>query len=115
MRRWFVLTAIGRDRPGLVAELARLVYDSDANLDDSRMTILGTDFAVILLCSGAREDCGDRLAVARNNRATWSHDPAPPPGGGPSAVPGQAPYRGEGGGRTLQASWRASEISSSTA
>jgi glycine cleavage system transcriptional repressor len=63
MRRWFVLTAIGRDRPGLVAELARLIYDSDANLEDSRMTILGTDFAVILLCSGTHEGCGDRLAM----------------------------------------------------
>jgi glycine cleavage system transcriptional repressor len=63
MRRWFVLTAIGRDRPGLVAELARLVYDCDANLEDSRMTILGSDFAVILLCSSTREHAGDRLAI----------------------------------------------------
>jgi glycine cleavage system transcriptional repressor len=63
MRRWFVLSAIGRDRPGLVAELARLIYDCDANLDDSRMTVLGSDFAVILLCSSTREDTGDQLAV----------------------------------------------------
>ena len=51
MKRWFILSAIGSDRPGLVAELAQLIYDCDANLEDSRMTILGTDFAVILLCS----------------------------------------------------------------
>ena len=63
MRRWFILSAIGRDRPGLVAELARLIYDSDANLEDSRMTILGTDFAVILLCSSTDATAGDRLAV----------------------------------------------------
>ncbi|MCP3985355.1 MAG: ACT domain-containing protein [bacterium] len=63
MQRWFILSAIGRDRPGLVAELARLVLDSDANVEDSRMTILGTDFAVILLCSSSRTDAGDRLAV----------------------------------------------------
>lgn len=63
MERWFILSAIGRDRPGLVAELARLVLECDANLDDSRMTILGTDFAVILLCSSSAEDAGDRLAV----------------------------------------------------
>lgn len=63
MRRWFILSAIGKDRPGLVAELARLVLEADANLEDSRMTILGTDFAVILLCSSASESAGDRLAV----------------------------------------------------
>lgn len=64
MKRWFVLSAIGRDRPGLVAELAQLIYDCDANLEDSRMAILGSDFAVILLGSSAAQDAADRLAVA---------------------------------------------------
>lgn len=63
MRRWFTLSAIGRDRPGLVADLARLIYDCDANLEDSRMTILGTDFAVILLASATSEGAADALAV----------------------------------------------------
>jgi glycine cleavage system transcriptional repressor len=62
MKRWFLLSAIGQDRPGLVAELAQLVFDSDANLEDSRMTILGTDFAVILLASSGAAAAGDRLA-----------------------------------------------------
>ena len=63
MTRWFILSAIGRDRPGLVSELARLVLEADANLEDSRMTILGTDFAVILLCSSRAADGADRLAI----------------------------------------------------
>ena len=63
MKRWFVLSAIGRDRPGLVADLAQLIYDCDANLEDSRMTILGSDFAVILLCSSRAPDAADRLAL----------------------------------------------------
>jgi glycine cleavage system transcriptional repressor len=63
MKRWFVLSAIGRDRPGLVADLAQLLYDCDTNLEDSRMTILGTDFAVILLGSSSAPDAGDRLAL----------------------------------------------------
>jgi len=64
MKRWFVLSAIGRDRPGLVADLAQLVCDCDANLEDSRMTILGSDFAVLLLGSSTAADIADRLAVA---------------------------------------------------
>ena len=63
MRRWYVVTAVGRDHPGLVAELAQLIYDSDANLEDSRMTILGSDFAVILLASSSSNESGDRIAV----------------------------------------------------
>jgi glycine cleavage system transcriptional repressor len=62
MKRWFVISAIGQDRPGLVAELAQLIYDCDANLEDSRMTILGRDFAVILLASSSAPGCGDRIA-----------------------------------------------------
>jgi glycine cleavage system transcriptional repressor len=61
--RWFILSAIGRDRPGLVSELAQLVLDCEANLEDSRMTILGTDFAVILLCASRASDAADRLAL----------------------------------------------------
>lgn len=61
MGGWFILSAIGRDRPGLVADLAQLIYDCDANLEDSRMTILGTDFAVILLCSSSAPHAGNRL------------------------------------------------------
>ena len=63
MKRWFILSAIGSDRPGLVAELAQLIYDCGANLDDSRMTILGSDFAVILLCSANDQEVLDRVAV----------------------------------------------------
>ncbi|HJO23545.1 MAG: ACT domain-containing protein [Myxococcota bacterium] len=63
MRHWFTLSAMGGDRPGLVAELAQLIYDCGANLEDSRMTILGTDFAVILLCSSSDAEVGDRIAA----------------------------------------------------
>jgi len=58
----FILSAIGRDKPGLVANLAQLIFDADANLDDSRMTILGTDFAVILLCSAKGREAFEAIA-----------------------------------------------------
>ena len=46
-----------------MATLAQLIYDADANLEDSRMTILGSDFAIILLCSSARREAADDIAV----------------------------------------------------
>ena len=63
MKSWFILSAIGSDRPGLVAELAQLIYDCDANLEDSRMSILGSDFAVILLCSSDAKGAEYQLAT----------------------------------------------------
>ncbi len=63
MKRWFIVSAVGQDRPGLVADLAQLVYDCEASVDDSRMTILGSDFAAILLCSSTVAESGDRLSM----------------------------------------------------
>ena len=72
MRRWFILSAIGRDRPGIVADLASLVYASEANLEDSRMTILGNEFAAILLCSGTAPDLEATLS-AGTRRLEWEN------------------------------------------
>jgi glycine cleavage system transcriptional repressor len=70
MRRWFALSAIGRDRPGIVADLAELIYECDCNLEDSSMTILGSEFAVLLLLSGEGADVDRRLG-AGCKRLEW--------------------------------------------
>ena len=70
MRRWFALSAIGRDRPGIVADLAELIYECDCNLEDSSMTILGSEFAVLLLLSGESDDVERRLS-AGCKRLEW--------------------------------------------
>jgi glycine cleavage system transcriptional repressor len=54
-RRYVVFTAVGPDRPGLVNELSSMIRDAGANLEDSRMAILGGEFAVILLISGSAD------------------------------------------------------------
>ena len=64
MRQYFALSAIGRDRPGSVADLAELIFESDCNLEDSSMTILGSEFAVLLLLSGEGADVERRLSSA---------------------------------------------------
>jgi len=64
MRSWFALSAIGADRPGIVADLAELIYECDCNLEDSSMTILGSEFAVLLLLTGEGEGVEQRLSAA---------------------------------------------------
>jgi len=64
MKHWFALSAIGRDRPGIVADLAELIYECDCNLEDSSMTILGSEFAVLLLLTGEGKDTAERLSGA---------------------------------------------------
>ena len=72
MRSWFILSAVGRDRPGIVADLSQLIFDCDANLDDSRMTILGNEFAAILLCSGDDPELERRLTEGAR-RLEWQN------------------------------------------
>jgi glycine cleavage system transcriptional repressor len=51
-QNFLVISALGLDRPGLVNELSRCVLENGCNIADSRMTVLGGDFAVILLVTG---------------------------------------------------------------
>jgi glycine cleavage system transcriptional repressor len=54
-KSFVVLTAVGPDRPGVVSEISRTIHAAGCNLEDSRMAILGGEFALILLCSGPAE------------------------------------------------------------
>jgi len=45
----FSLSAVGRDQPGIVAALTEPLFKRGCNIEDSSMTILGSEFAVILL------------------------------------------------------------------
>ncbi|MEX0620465.1 MAG: ACT domain-containing protein [Solirubrobacterales bacterium] len=45
------VTAIGRDRPGIVAAITGALLDFDGNVDDSQMSILHGQFAVMLIVS----------------------------------------------------------------
>lgn len=49
---YLVLSALGNDRPGIVNELSKAILDSGCNIVDSRMTVLGGEFAIIMLISG---------------------------------------------------------------
>lgn len=47
----FAVSAIGRDRPGIVAAISEGLLAVEGNVEDSRMSNLGGNFAVMLLVS----------------------------------------------------------------
>lgn len=49
MSRSVVLTAVGQDRVGIVAELTEILFREGCNLLDSSMTLLRGQFAIILM------------------------------------------------------------------
>ena len=53
MNSYLVITAVGEDRSGIVDDLTRVMLDHEMNIEDSRMSILGGEFAIILLVAGS--------------------------------------------------------------
>jgi glycine cleavage system transcriptional repressor len=47
-----VISTIGRDRPGIINELSQSVFDLGLSIEDSRMTVLGGEFAVLMAVVG---------------------------------------------------------------
>ncbi len=70
MKHYYALSAIGTDRPGIVADVAGLIYESGGNLEDSSMTLLGNQFALLILLSGSGEEFQFRLS-AGCKRLEW--------------------------------------------
>lgn len=52
MNTLLVISALGDDRPGIVNDLSAAVLEYGCNIADSRMSVLGGEFALILLVSG---------------------------------------------------------------
>ncbi len=51
MPKKFLLTAFAKDRPGIVADLSCVIYENGYNLEESSMTNLAGEFAILLLLS----------------------------------------------------------------
>jgi len=47
-----VLSALGKDKPGIIDEIANAVLNSGCTISDSRMAVLGGDFALLLQVGG---------------------------------------------------------------
>lgn len=56
------MTAFGKDRPGIVADIAEIIYENKCNLEDSNMGRLADEFTLILLLAGSGDDLQDRLS-----------------------------------------------------
>ena len=53
MSNFLVISAVGEDRPGLVADISQLIVNCGCNIEESRMSLLGGEFAILMMISGA--------------------------------------------------------------
>ncbi|MDJ0698813.1 MAG: ACT domain-containing protein [Woeseiaceae bacterium] len=85
MSQLIVISAVGTDRTGIVQDLTKVILACGGNIEESRMTTLGSEFAMLLLVSGnwhtlSRLENGlDKLATDGNLtfaiRKTDEHPP----------------------------------------
>ena len=67
MTNKYLFTAFSRDRVGIVADISRVIYENGYNLEDSSMTYLADEFAILLLLSASpavpEEEVMEKLAA----------------------------------------------------
>ena len=61
MNKYFIMTAFGQDRIGIVADVTRLLYENGCNLEDTAMNLLADEFTLNLLFSCTQNDIEEHL------------------------------------------------------
>jgi len=61
MENRFIMTAFGPDRPGIVADVTKLLFENGCNLEDTAMTQLADEFTLILLFTGQDREIEELL------------------------------------------------------
>ena len=59
--KWYMLTVVGRDRPGIVGHLSSALYEGGCNLGEASMMRLGGNFTIMLMVefAGTTKALGD--------------------------------------------------------
>lgn len=83
MKSFAVLTASGSDRVGIVDDLSAALLEIGCNIEESRMSVLGGEFALVVLVSGEEDPVqkllngltplGARIGLELNGRTTGPH------------------------------------------
>lgn len=59
-----VLSTVGPDRKGIADDIANIAIEFNCNIEDSKMAVLGGEFAVIMLISGEEEKVKNLISRA---------------------------------------------------
>jgi glycine cleavage system transcriptional repressor len=71
----FIVSAVGRDRPGMAHALAQALFEANCNLEDTTMTRLSGEFAMILIVSPPAalsiEALQQKLSTLESSHGLW--------------------------------------------
>ncbi len=61
MQSRYIMTAFGKDRPGIVADVTQVLYENGCNLEDTTMSMLSDEFTINLLFSSNNDNIEQSL------------------------------------------------------
>lgn len=64
MAQRFIMTAFGKDRPGIAADVTQILFENGCNLEDTSMTLLAGEFTLILLFTAGSAEVAGPLSRA---------------------------------------------------
>ena len=56
MMEWIAVSVIGRDRPGIVASVSRVLYQNRCNIEELSQTAIRGQYAMILIASTSNRE-----------------------------------------------------------
>ncbi len=93
MKQFAVLTATGRDRVGLVDEFTGNLLARACNIEESKMAVLGGEFAMIVLISGESEAVEEIITAAAAGKLSHHLEVSAKPTVSHATMENGRPYR----------------------
>ncbi len=70
-KRKALLTVFGQDRPGIIAAVTKVLFESRCNLEDVSMTILESEFAMMMILSFPSSHASAVARALEQLRSQW--------------------------------------------
>ncbi len=65
--KYFLINAFGKDRPGIVKDVSKVLYELGFNIEDSTMSRLGGEFTIMLVVEGSDSIDTNKIKDAFNS------------------------------------------------
>ena len=75
MTKWYMLTLVGKDRPGIVAKVSAALFEGGCNLGEASMMRLGGNFTIMMMVqsAGSTKQLAELLAPVAESLGLHQH------------------------------------------
>jgi glycine cleavage system transcriptional repressor len=71
LKKYTILFLMGKDRPGIVDDVSTFLFEKGANIEDSRMAVMGGCFSIMMLFSCSAEEL-ENISATLSELKRWA-------------------------------------------